>query len=253
MLVLVPKISFNPRSPRGGATFGVLLAAPYLTFQSTLPARGSDYGCTNAQRCQRVSIHAPREGERQYGRWHLTRKKCFNPRSPRGGATDQPGQARDFAVFQSTLPARGSDLVPVIFQTVQELFQSTLPARGSDIGVARLDTYTGRFNPRSPRGGATSEEVFTNPLIRVSIHAPREGERLSCPSRPHAIKWFQSTLPARGSDKVFCLPYYPSISFQSTLPARGSDIHIRYCLTLGGVSIHAPREGERLRMSLLLP
>ena len=57
-----------------------------------------------------ISIHAPRKGER--------RRLCsiagwsahFNPRSPQGGATfDIEEDAYDELVFQSTLPARGSD------------------------------------------------------------------------------------------------------------------------------------------------
>src|SRR5690606_4832210 len=36
-------------------------------------------------------------------------------------------------------------------------FQSTLPARGSDLNPPRKRAHTECFNPRSPRGGATSE------------------------------------------------------------------------------------------------
>ena len=40
-----------------------LLAAP---FQSTLPARGSDQSARRSIRQRRISIHAPRKGERQF-------------------------------------------------------------------------------------------------------------------------------------------------------------------------------------------
>jgi len=60
-------------------------------------------------------------------------------------------------MFQSTLPARGSDPVMRIRSGVQSSFQSTLPARGSDMIVEGRKTQT----------------------RRVSIHAPREGERQS--------------------------------------------------------------------------
>ena len=80
------------------------------------------------------------------------------------------------------------------------------------------------FNPRSPRGGATSTLVNPGMEIDISIHAPHEGERLNV-SRDKAKNWraFQSTLPARGSDDASDLPYYSY-----------------HC-----ISIHAPREGER--------
>ena len=80
-----------------------------------------------------VSIHAPHEGERQKKRWRMGR--C--------------------AMFQSTLPTRGSDA-----------FHSTA-----------LPCYCG-FNPRSPRGGATTLIIKVTHFTKVSIHAPHEGERL---------------------------------------------------------------------------
>ena len=57
--------SFNPRSPRGGATAGGLADLTRELFQSTLPTRGSD-----------KAKYRPGAS-----------RTCFNPRSPRGGAT----------------------------------------------------------------------------------------------------------------------------------------------------------------------
>ena len=57
---------FNPRSPRGGATFP----------PSCRPLAA-----------RRISIHAPHEGERRSRRVADTLQVDFNPRSPRGGAT----------------------------------------------------------------------------------------------------------------------------------------------------------------------
>ena len=82
-------LCFNPRSPRGGATFlCILLSGINHMFQSTLPTRGSDQG-----------IKYPYAG-----------LVGFNPRSPRGGATiySVPSSIR-YREFQSTLPTRGSD------------------------------------------------------------------------------------------------------------------------------------------------
>ena len=150
--------------------------------------------------------------------------KCFNPRSPRGGATlrhgqraphrqfqstlpargsdqGQPGQVQDFVVFQSTLPARGSD-ASQRFPVQMGVFQSTLPARGSDSLSSPTDSRQSGFNPRSPRGGATSFEVSASSKSSVSIHAPREGERLGINFCRYIDCAFQSTLPARGSDII---------------------------------------------------
>ena len=83
-----------------------------LKFQSTLPARGSDLGLEyraengqaisihaprEGERLQKIfndnaqliiSIHAPREGERRLPVLYAIPLSDFNPRSPRGGATN---------------------------------------------------------------------------------------------------------------------------------------------------------------------
>ena len=202
---IAANVDFNPRSPQGGAT--AELCARYLDkgkFQSTLPARGSDgrlsspfpassrisihaprkgerHAETDAVlRLMDISIHAPRKGERLY--WHIrqyTAYMHFNPRSPQGGAT----------VIRRV-------------QLVEHLFQSTLPARGSDKQqVEKGRRYDCYFNPRSPQGGAT---IMAKRTIRAKIQ-------------------FQSTLPARGSDAGLVERWESDGKFQSTLPARGSD------------------------------
>ena len=150
---------------------------------------------------RRVSIHAPHEGERR--RWALIRcgvvgfqstlptrgsdgtvatvaeaaKKCFNPRSPRGGATlcmlvrDRIQRVSIHAPHEGERPQKKH-----LFYRAR-MFQSTLPTRGSDAPLLILRSVLSGFNPRSPRGGATQKaHFFTNILS------------------------FQSTLPTRGSD-----------------------------------------------------
>src|SRR5690606_3368432 len=130
-------------------------------------------------------------------------RNCFNPRSPRGGATLVGPVVRAIAAFQSTLPARGSDLVGGGGQAASVGFQSTHPARGSDFQRRRASRLAECFNPRSPRGGATCTETQTAQADGVSIHAPREGERHVLRLVPARSGAFQSTLPARGSDLAF--------------------------------------------------
>jgi len=124
------------------------------------------------------------------------------------------------------------------------------------------------FNPRSPRGGATSwgsiplsysaafqstlpargsDRATTQQMHRpslVSIHAPREGERPDCLHSPLSFLKFQSTLPARGSDDYNQPHPAEYVSFQSTLPARGSD-SCRYASIIQGKSFNprSPRGG----------
>ena len=102
----------------------------------------------------------------------------FNPRSPRGGATQGRQARRELKIiFQSTLPTRGSDNQSRWFGERFEYFNPRSP-RGGATGLCTKDRGQQRdFNPRSPRGGATCTE---------QILREREG--------------FQSTLPTRGSD-----------------------------------------------------
>ena len=104
--------------------------------------------------------------------------------------------------------------------------------------------------------------------MKISIHAPHEGERLNGANDHLPTGTFQSTLPTRGSDFIFLLFLFAAIPFQSTLPTRGSDtgsgnivfasavfqstlptrgsdcpvLPAACCST---ISIHAPHEGER--------
>ena len=147
--------------------------------------------------------------------------------------------------FQSTLPARGSDApcAPVFARPT--VFQSTLPARGSDVQILNRFRLPRSFNPRSPRGGATLHiSPVADGVHSFNPRSPRGGATHGSRGRIYPSA-FQSTLPARGSDAIRGMGASSSSLFQSTLPARGSD---RAGLTPPadcGVSIHAPREGER--------
>ena len=110
-----------------------------------------------------------------------------------------------------------------------------------------LQGYGWRFNPRSPRGGATLRAWRCFSRRYVSIHAPHEGERRLRQHAEAARSMFQSTLPTRGSDIKTAIALKAQGVFQSTLPTRGSDPDDAQKLMFGvTVSIHAPHEGERL-------
>ena len=153
---LFQRFYFNPRSPRGGATFG-----------------DDSYELWAG-----ISIHAPHEGERRQHKKFQACRNDFNPRSPRGGATlssvvfiastpisiHAPHEGERptmilycpmFVIFQSTLPTRGSDILQNSHAVARVKFQSTLPTRGSDYRRIYWWQYGDYFNPRSPRGGAT--------------------------------------------------------------------------------------------------
>ena len=174
-----------------------------MTFQSTLPTRGSDMPLQDKAKNDIVfQSTLPTRGSDLHN-FHHTHPQgiYFNPRSPRGGATSIFAPYKKAPLrFQSTLPARGSDGCALQRAGKCGGFQSTLPARGSDHYVCVYHDKIQHFNPRSPQGGATIDD-FSDPCpFCISIHAPRKGERLSLADA---------------------------------------------CPNLGNISIHAPRKGER--------
>ena len=196
------KRDFNPRSPRGGATCRAGLGSKSMG----------------------ISIHAPHEGERRWGRQHHRSGAYFNPRSPRGGATvEYFGDGAPVVGISIHAPHEGERPAKERYRRIIITFQSTLPTRGSDAPHSRVLRCQYYFNPRSPRGGATP--IYKKITIErgISIHAPHEGERPA----PRCGCWYR-------------------LAFQSTLPTRGSDADfVDDLLAAGGISIHAPHEGER--------
>ena len=152
-----------------------------------------------------ISIHAPHEGERPSHRISPHRRwTYFNPRSPRGGATNGAYDAIAHDKFQSTLPTRGSDRT------------RAAPPRH----------HTGYFNPRSPRGGATwRSRLHRGGGGKISIHAPHEGERPLRISR-HVVRIynFNPRSPRGGATVGVAYHARQLLAFQSTLPTRGSDV-----------------------------
>ena len=122
---------FNPRTPRGGATLTAGTVRTKELFQSTHPTRGCDFSSSNTsitmlfqsthptRGCDVIelgnilhniiSIHAPHEGVRLALGNYTMRGDYFNPRTPRGGATDRTIRSARWLIFQSTHPTRGCD------------------------------------------------------------------------------------------------------------------------------------------------
>ena len=104
--------NFNPRSPRGGATYG-----QYATAAT-----------------QQISIHAPHEGERLPERLPPEKSTLFQSTLPtRGSDRTNSALCCSILLFQSTLPTRGSDPMGPTTSQIWRIFQSTLPTRGSDV------------------------------------------------------------------------------------------------------------------------
>ena len=89
----VPRLHFNPRTPRGGATFTFVQVDIVIYYFNPRTPRGGAT-CRNKKRF---------------------RKNNFNPRTPRGGATPVPELVSVNDTFQSTHPTRGCDKGKVIY------------------------------------------------------------------------------------------------------------------------------------------
>ena len=151
----------------------------------------------------------------------------FNPRSPQGGATIAGGLA-DLTreLFQSTLPARGSDAEQRERFKAMRIISIHAPRKGERRPKAVPWSRSLNFNPRSPRGGATRAELLLHRgrHCGISIHAPHEGERRAVATVAEAAKKYFNPRSPRGG--------------ATCLQGRGGS-------DKSYISIHAPHEGER--------
>ena len=146
-------------------------------FQSTLPTRGSD-----------LSMGLGR-----------VRNAHFNPRSPRGGATDTLYKVLAANAISIHAPHEGERRDSREFYILSLRFQSTLPTRGSDMSI-----------------------FLQQRLWQISIHAPHEGERQFFDFGRERLQQFQSTLPTRGSDFLPSHSSPFSLNFNPRSPRGGA-------------------------------
>ena len=175
---------FNPRSPRGGATRCPSRSNSCRRYFNPRSPRG---GATSVQGSSSVASfdfnpRSPRGGATSGVRPALNLSSDFNPRSPRGGATPAVGLVTDMALFQSTLPTRGSD-TEIPFDWLLDVgisihaphegerhagahapnprprFQSTLPTRGSDGRPFEHGGQKPRFQSTLPTRGSDGAQA----------------------------------------------------------------------------------------------
>ena len=104
---------FQSTLPTRGSDLGVATQVLIsIAFQSTLPTRGSDGQTFTAPDIGKVSIHAPHEGERRSVSVVASQRgRCFNPRSPRGGATMHTHPLRHGEAVSIHAPHEGERLL----------------------------------------------------------------------------------------------------------------------------------------------
>ena len=198
--------SFNPRSPRGGAT---RLQHRHAILRRTVSIHAPHEGERRSDKprreyVRRVSIHAPHEGERPCGRY-----TSILPRWR----------------FQSTLPTRGSDLVAPTRQIRVRYVSIHAPHEGERRYLGHANAKITLVSIHAPHEGERlMSKYICAAVAAVSIHAPHEGER----PQPCGI-------PVR---RCGC--------FNPRSPRGGATVYLRRAAEFLHVSIHAPHEGERL-------
>ena len=168
-------------------------------FQSTLPAKGSDFQIIICLMYSTISIHAPREGSDVMSLTARASILPFQSTLPAKGATkrhDDPARAAGNFNPRSPRRERPATGLP---QAAPTDFNPRSPRRERR---SRQATSPSRptFQSTLPAKGATSPATVGADERPISIHAPRERERQT-ESRLNATSAkFQSTLPAKGSD-----------------------------------------------------
>ena len=209
---------FNPRAPCGARPRTCMGHTGGSLFQSTRPVRGATAKQHSAVNDLAISIHAPRAGRDQQGRYdsvfhaisihapragrdsaaipHGRRSINFNPRAPCGARQRSSHRRCRDTYFNPRAPC-GARLVDIYGEDAQGTFQSTRPVRGA----------------------TEVKELFSG------------------------TAQFQSTRPVRGATAVFVL-FITLHLFQSTRPVRGATRAALYIRVSTEISIHAPRAGR---------
>ncbi len=106
-----------------------------------------------------------------------------------------------------------------------------------------MSTYSGYFNPRTPRGVRRQGANLPVIAMSISIHAPREGCDTRCPSVPTPSSYFNPRTPRgvrrTGSTLVMRAP----CNFNPRTPRGVRQLRMAFQVQKLYISIHAPREG----------
>ena len=125
-----------------------------------------------------ISIHAPRKGERRKGDKPRGRKKYFNPRSPQGGATTRPqGAGNEYPHFNPRSPQGGATGSPGGACLLFPYFNPRSPQGGATFHIGFITSHASLFQSTLPTRGSDFGKLKIIRCLKISIHAPHEGER----------------------------------------------------------------------------
>ncbi len=161
------------------------------------------------------------------GREDYADRLGFNPYAPRGGATFARHALLHLARVSIRAPRVGTRRVPRGLVIATDEFQSTLPARGRDpMGKRHLFIRALFRSTRLAMGRDANQAAEAPAHIPVSIHASRDGARLSPLRTLRSPPEFQSTRPARGRDLHLAVEHrHPGQGFNPRAPRGGATWH----------------------------
>ncbi len=197
-------------------------------FQSTLPAKGSDLPLMDVGHViPEISIHASREGKRRLLFSDHAGAGVISIHASREGKRQQATLLRaNMERFQSTLPAKGSDTSHETALVTSANFNPRFPRREATRSARLHPLPASYFNPRFPRREATGSRAKMREMFAISIHASREGKRPGVGSRSLVARvHFNPRFPRREATTRTSYMAFSTV-FQSTLPAKGSDRNI---------------------------
>ena len=132
-------MNFNPRSPRGGATYTCRAYLNYFAISIHAPHEGErPLSQSTAARGHTISIHAPHEGERRESFLQLRRE----------------------IIFQSTLPTRGSDTPATCKECKHYDISIHAPHEGERLLVTKGLGATMRISIHAPHEGERQKPPF---------------------------------------------------------------------------------------------
>ena len=261
---------FNPRLPRGKATlsFFMKVRRSIVSIHAFREGRRLAKVLRTMEALLFQSTPSAREGDAN-GTFEAVGQKGFNPRLPRGKATDEKGERWEDIEFQSTPSAREGDLTrththrvsaevsihafregrrhfPTFDGLQLTVFQSTPSAREGDLTRTHTHRVSAEVSIHAFREGRRPWPLaYTQRNFFVSIHAFREGRRHCSRCKTMTTMRFQSTPSAREGDVFDYQNCCPNLSFNPRLPRGKATCLPRDSVdSLGFQSTPSAREGD---------
>ena len=178
----------------------------------------------------------------------FSRPTSFNPRAPHGARLYEYLMMAVVTPFQSTRPARGATASQTTLIVARIGFNPRAPHGARQVAMQKALPDLG-FNPRAPHGARHPSRQDGHHGQRVSIHAPRTGRDARLWTSPAISGGFNPRAPHGARHPVISNVRF-TLKFQSTRPARGATCFCRTRFCRFRVSIHAPRTGRDILMTM---